>query len=269
MLGVVAVDRNLPHSRSAEARLPVRFSAAMRSLSIALIALNTLMFVGDPVSAQRQPDRPSVETLEQFHYQFQYQSAADALTLVRDLLSDRGRVELQSENNMLVVVDSKSQISTIGHLLREFDHPPRQVRLLIQILRASRSKTGTAASSPSGDPTAQLAAKLERLMPYNHYEVMAYTAIDALEGRKVSYELGADYVVQFDVGTIVQGQRLKLRDFKVLKRVEDETSRLYNSHVNLWLERTLALGFARNEESETSLVVAITCSDPGARKATR
>jgi hypothetical protein len=247
------------------------------TLLIALLA--GLVVCGELAAQERdsagleRPGDQRVESFEQYVFTLRHQNAADALALVRELLSDRGRVELQSGNNTLVIVDAVSRISTIAHLLNEFDHPARTVRMEILILHASKG-IGAPSSPFAVEAAPSLERKLARLLPYDDYRVLARTEIDVQEGRRVSYDLGSDYLVQFEVGTVVQGKRLKLRDFKVLKKLGNTrlgvapevgegtaTRKLYNSHVNLWLDRTLAIGFARNEESESGMVVAITCSE--------
>ncbi len=213
----------------------------------------------------------STETLEQAVFLLRHQPAAEALSLLRAMLSERGTVELQPARNTLVVVDLVDRLTQIEQLLREFDHPPRRLRVSIQILEASRQVSG-----PSGDPThppAALAQKLRELLRYNQYRILAESEFETQEGRTLRYELGSEYVVRFKVGTVLAGKRLKLNDFAVLRHGAQRGARqedvLLNAHLALRLEHTLALTFAQDEGSETGLVVAITCQPVGAAAADR
>lgn len=199
---------------------------------------------------------PRVETLEEYAYHFRYQPAEEALAFVRPLLSERGSVELQPGRNTLVVFDGPSRLSAIADLLREFDHPPRAVTLELQILRASRNLIG-----PSGDPTyppPELAQRLGKMLRYNGYQILAHGEVGTLEGRNLTYEIGGDFVIRFGVGTVLENRRLKLSNFQVLQRSGDDLKVMLTAHFNVWLNRTLALAFARDEDDETALVVAVT-----------
>ncbi len=202
-----------------------------------------------------------MRTLEQLAYQFQHQEVSDALELVRGLLSERGAVQLPANGDGLVITDVPEKLNEIQHLLREFDHPARPLRIEIQVLRASRKAGG-----PSGDPaiaTPELAQRLRKVLRYDFYRILSEGELDTFEGRSVRYELGSDISVSFRIGTVIQDKRVKLREFKVERRnpVDDSgvAKKTFNANLNLWLGNTLALTLAQDEESESALVVAVTC----------
>lgn len=231
--------------------LPPLLPTAGRLALVSALVLSVLL----PSLTLAQTETPRVETLEQLSYSFRYQRAADALELVRPMLSKRGSVELQGGSNRLIVVDSTDRVSAITHLLREFDHPPRPLRITVQLLRASRYPGG-----PSGDPTIasrELTERLRRVLRYDYYRILAESELEALEGEVVEQTLPGGFHVRFDVGTVIQGKRLRLSEFQI-EREAPEGRRTFNANLNLWLGNTLALALTRDETSESGLVVAVT-----------
>ena len=77
------------------------------------------------------------------------------------------------------------------------------------------------------------------------------------EGEGVSYELGPNYEVRFEIGTVLLNQRLMLRNFQILERLGDLKKSLLHTHINLKLGKTLVLGSA-----DSSLAVAVVCDPP-------
>ncbi len=236
---------------------------------VVLGLLVVLAMVSGLLAAQRATP-PTLEVLEEGSYSMRHQPAADAMTLLRNQLSAHGRVELAADNRTIRVIDTPRRVSAMLHLLRELDHPAREIEIEIQILEASRRMSG-----PSGDPrhpSAELAQRLGKLLNYNEYRVLADASFLTREGQTESYRLGSGYQILFDVGTVMPNQRLRLAGFKVLGgpgevdtprqrsgNLEQKEEPLFHSHVNLWLDRTVALGFAQDAEAETALVIAVTC----------
>lgn len=111
--------------------------------------------------------------------------------------------------------------------------------------------------------TPELAQRLRKVLRYDFYRILSQGEIDTVEGRSIRYELGSDIAVSFRIGTVIQDKRVKLREFKVERRNPTDGSgvakKTFNANLNLWLGNTLALTLAQDEESESALVVAVTC----------
>ncbi|MFQ5350143.1 MAG: secretin N-terminal domain-containing protein [Thermoanaerobaculia bacterium] len=192
-------------------------------------------------------------------YTLRHQPAAEALPLVHPLLSRRGSVQLQPGGNTLVVRDEAVVVERVVELLREFDHPAQRLAIRIQVVRAG--------DGDEGEPLErELAERLRELLRYDSYRVMAATDLEAREGERVSYELGEEYRIAFQLGTLMSGERLKLHDFEVSRHAAaEEPRRLLHTQVNLRLGRSMILGLAKDESSRRALLLALTCTLAGGR----
>jgi len=192
-------------------------------------------------------------------YTLRHQPAAEALVLVHPLLSRRGSVQLQPGGNTLVVRDEAAVVERVTALLREFDHPAQKVAIRIQVVRAGDGAEGQTLAP-------ELAKRLRELLRYDSYGVMAAADLEAREGEGVSYELGEEYRITFQLGTLMSGERLKLHDFEVTRRAEaEERQRLLRTQVNLRLGRPMILGLAKDESSRRALLLVLTCTLAGGR----
>lgn len=188
-----------------------------------------------------------------------HQPAAEALALLHPLLSERGSVQLQPGGNTLVVRDEAAVVERIAALLREFDHPAQRLAVRIQVVRAGDGGEGEALE-------AELAARLRELLRYESYRVIAAADLEAREGEGASYELGEEYRITFQLGTLMSGDRLKLHDFEVTGRAgADQRRRLLRTQVNLRLGRPMILGLAKDESSRRALLLVLTCTLGGVR----
>ena len=197
-------------------------------------------------------------TLVLHAYTMRYRQASDAISMVFPLLSQRGTVELQPATNTLVIRDSPAALGRIIPVLRNYDHPSRPLNLDIYIVRAIRSPGVVRSDLPEG-----LTRKLRALLPYDVYEVEAQAQLGSREGQAVTYALGGEYEVSFRLGTLLDQQRVRLSNFRVLRRTEEHRagSPLVHTNLLLTLEQTMSFGLARTEQSTEALMVVVTVQD--------
>jgi hypothetical protein len=200
-------------------------------------------------------------------YTLKHRRASEAFSLVSPLLSPRGTVEVQPATNTLVIRDTMGALSRIIPRLRNFDHPARPLSLELYIVRASRSIV----SPPvlRSDLPEPLTRRLRALLAYDVYEVQAQALLSSVEGQAVTYALASDYEVSFRLGTILQDRRVRLSDFRILRRSDGRNSRpMIHTNLNLRLDQTTSLGLARSESSPEALMVVLTLrnGDPARRQ---
>ena len=213
------------------------------------------LLLAGAVAAPAQPEPP----LLVHAYTLRHQPAAEAMVLVHPLLSSRGSVQLQPGGNTLVVRDEEAVVARVAELLREFDHAAKKLALRIQVVRAGDGGEGSMLER-------ELAERLRELLRYDSYRVLAAADLEAREGEEVSYELGEEYRIVFQLGTLMSDERLKLHDFEVSRGGEDgERRRLLRTQVNLRLGRPMILGLAKNESSRRALLLVLTCTLAGVR----
>lgn len=199
-------------------------------------------------------------------FTLRHKPATDAIQLVFPLLSKRGTVEAQPATNTLVIRDSPAALSRIIPALRGYDHPSRPLSLEIYIVRALRSAVSGAPTQ--SDLPEGLTRRLRALLPYDVYQVQAQARLSSREGEAVTYALGGEYEVSFRLGTIVDGRRVRLSSFRVLRRTEERRagSPLIHTNLNLPLEQTTSFGLARTEDSQEALMVVLTLRQAGQRR---
>jgi hypothetical protein len=247
----------------------------LRSLSAALL---TALLAAAPAAAQErgaeQPERrsrvsPAVEgpgtgaaagapqggdRLALHAFALRNRRAADALEVVRPLLSPLGTVELQPGRNTVVVRDSLAALSRIVPELRRFDRPGQPLEIEILVVRAL---AGDSRPSPAPRVPPDLERRLRALLRYERYELVAAANLSSRENEEVTYELGDGFSVRFRVGSLVEERRVRLSDFQVERASADAP--LIHTVLNVWIDRPVTLGLARSESSTSALMVAITC----------
>ncbi|HVS16373.1 MAG TPA: hypothetical protein VMV46_20865 [Thermoanaerobaculia bacterium] len=228
---------------------------AAQRLSTPWLPLVLVLSLSGSLAAQ-EPER--VETLVVHAHAMEHQPAREALPLIETLLSPAGSLELRTATNTLVIRDRASVIERIQPVLREFDHPPRQLTLEIFLVEASRPPAG---GGGGGDELPEsLARGLGRMLQFNRYRLLGQGVLEAREGDHVSYALGGGYEVSFRIGTLLAGQRLRLRGFQISRRGGEVARSLLHADLNLNVERMYVLSVARDESSDSGLVVAVSCT---------
>jgi hypothetical protein len=236
--------------------LAARASVSLPRPSVLMLHRSIASFLGLLALASMLSAQPQAEIVVRA-YTFQHQRASEALALVSPMLTGRGAVELQPAGNTLVIRDVQAAINRIMPMLRSFDHPPRPLRLEIYVVRASKSVV-----SPQihrSDLPEALTERLRDLLGYHVFEKQAQAQLGGVEGQSVVYELGPEYKVSFRFGSLQDGQRTKLVNFRISRRGESrQEATLLHAHLNLWLDQPLSLGLAKNEQSREALMLVLT-----------
>jgi hypothetical protein len=228
------------------------------------VALLLGVLLGGAAHAQAAPQ----PVLAVHVYQLKHQSASDAMHIVVPLLSPHGTVELRPGDNTLEVRDTVASLQRILPVLYAFDHPAEPVDIEIWLVRASDPQVSPPmpVSPKVGALPAELLKSLRASFPFHDYSLVGRSNVSALEGEQVTFQIGGDFAVRFRLGTIVGAQRLRLNDFEVMLQPDtgDPVS-LLKSQLNLWLDRTMAMGMTAGQGSHTALLVVVRCAAGKAR----
>ena len=236
------------------------------SLSALLLCL-ALVPLAAPAGAQQAARSQRGERSEEGHlqvyaYTLRNRPAAEALVLIRPLLSQRGTVELQPGGNTLVVRDSLAALGRIVPTLRAYDRPPERLRVHVLIVRAFSEPVPAV---PGRSLPAWLEDRLQGLLRWDYYQVLAEAGLDTREGENLVHEVGELYGLSFRVGTLYQDERVKLHDFKIWRAGRSVSPAgaahqpLLEATLNLWLAKPKVLGLANSESSDHALMVVLTC----------
>jgi hypothetical protein len=225
---------------------------------LVLLVLGTAVAAA-PLAAQNAQPGARADTLYVHAYTLKHQRAAEALMLIHPLLSPRGTVELQPVGNTLVVRDTLAGLSRVVPVLRNFDRPARPLRMDVYVVHGSRQRQAQSVSPVLPEPPADLVRRLKAILPYDHFTLVAQAQVSGLEGQPVTYEMGGGFEVSFRPGTVLPNRRVRLNDFRVLRRKrQNEVQPLLHTHLNLMLDQTIALALAKSEASPDALMVVLT-----------
>ncbi len=241
-----------------------RHSPRLRSLRACLLTSLCLLTGDTGAWGAQAAARPSVKApaLALYAYSFENQPAVEALSLVYPLLSDLGTVELRPKENTLVIRDTVITINRIVAMLSRFDHPPREVQLEVRIVSARAEAFSPTARSRLPKEHVD---RLKDMLPYHSYEQLAGTNLEAREGERVNYQLGDRFSLDFRLGTLVEGARVRLHDFQIFRggtRDGREKKRLIVTTLFLHLSQPVYLGLAPSEDSKEALMVVVTAKVP-------
>ena len=79
----------------------------------------------------------------------------------------------------------------------------------------------------------------------------------------MTYEISGGYRVEFQLGTILDGSRIRLHGFRILRLAGGEKE-LVHTEIPLVGDQAFAMGLARDEASPNALFVVLTYLRPGA-----
>lgn len=182
------------------------------------------------------------------------------MSLVLPLLSPRGTVELRASNT-LMLRDSIASLERILPLLYAFDHPAQPVEVELWLVRASGAQVSPVPPPRDSGLPVQLLRSLRNSFGYLNYDLVGTSTVRVMEGERITFEVAKDFTVRFRLGTIVGDQRLRLNDFEVLLDSDSgEPASLLKSQLNVWLDKTVAMGLTAGKESPTALLVVVRCA---------
>ena len=221
------------------------FAGARIALAVAALPL-----LGVPVAAQQE-----AETQIRHAFTLQHQRADDALEWMQGEMSPHGTIELQRATNTLVLRDASSVLEHLLALLRDFDHPRRQIEFKIFILEASLRGSG----DPRSELPAQLTDELGNWLAFTSYRLLGEGRFEAMEGEDVRFEIGTEFRLGFRVGTVLLDRRLKLYGLEIERSRGDALDEgVFSGHLNVWVGKPLVLALPYRGSSSSALVVAVT-----------
>ena len=222
-----------------------------RTLSSLLVLTLLVPAAAAAAQAGRQPPAPRMGL---HAYVFQHREAADALPVVRPLLSTQGSLLIKPDGVTIVVRDTLAGIARVVPVLRSLDRPSIPLDVEVRLVHAERSVVSPPATN-STIPRA-LVEELSAVLPYNIYQQVAHADLGTYEGEEVTYEVGAGYTLRFRVGRYQAGS-VRVHDFRVYRNGRRQP--MVHANLTLRLAETYSLGLSKSESSPTALMVVLTC----------
>jgi len=188
-------------------------------------------------------------------FSLSHQSVDDAAALVLPLLGPDGNVHILRATNSIVVRDVPMRLNRVRVQLAAFDHPPRPLRVELELLQAGGGDDGTALHPP-----AALEHRLRQLFRFSEYRMVASGDVLTREGEEVKFQAAGRYEVTFRSTAVMPDGRLVLDDFSLWRRGGAHGDQpLLRSRLQLTIDRPLVLGLTRAEGDKEALFLALTC----------
>ena len=182
----------------------------------------------------------------------------EAALLIRPHLSEAASITLTQKLNAMTITDTPEKLDQIGKVLAAFDVAPRGFTFAIKLVRARADvPAGSIAREIGG-----LGAKLKSLFQFNDYALIDSAVLRGVEGGRVEYEFGGEYLLSFTIRSSGEGQELLLAPFALSRERKNEKGQilpkpLYRASIPVTLSQTLVVGASKEEASKSALIVIL------------
>ena len=192
-------------------------------------------------------------------YVLKHKRVEEAALLIRPHLSESASITLTQKLNAMTVTDRPEKLDQIGKVLAAFDVAPRGFTFAIKLVRARADvPAGSIAREIGG-----LGAKLKSLFQFNDYALIDSAVLRGVEGGKVEYEFGGEYLLSFTIRPAGDGQDLLLAPFSLAREKRGGTKNilflapLYRASIPVTLAQTLVVGASKEEGSKSALILIL------------
>lgn len=237
-------------------------SKGTRCILVALL----LLFLASPVSSESRGERTDSGLPTQL-FTVRFKDVNDVYLLIEPFLSANGSVRMQPRLRTLAVTDSQEALQKIEELIGEFDLPPKNVEVAMQLILASTTAGNQEKISP------RIRGVIKRLNEistrWSDYQLLGSATVVSSEGEKTSIQMGEDYRIKFAVDYASEEQQLIRFDRFTLDRrktapdagdLSETFSRVLDTSLNLRSDKLYIFGASRLENSNRALFMTITAS---------
>ncbi len=225
-----------------------------------ILATCWLLTVVATPSGGQIPPQDDQDALAQVSYPLEHRDVEEALEVVEPLLSARGTARPLPGGRTLEVRDTAERLEQVMVMLRRFDRPVGGYQLEFMVIRAQPLSVSPPPPVPKEIPR-ELLERWRNLLRYEHYELVARKTWPAQADREVRQDLGSGYRVSFRLSKIYGSRRVKLQNFRLLRRSDNGEEELIHTNLNPRVNQILSLGLAKDEASRTALMVVVVCRE--------
>jgi hypothetical protein len=226
------------------------------------VVLLALLLAPAPAAAQSAGSAVAPRNLVTRAFVIHHKDLDDVVTFIRPALSEDASVLIQSKLKTITITDQAAQVAGVARLLAEFDLPPHEVAITVNLLKASREGPGPKVGLLPG----RLPPSLLELTKWLDYELLGGMSIQTTEAERSSLSLGEGYRIRFQVDLVdARSGRVRLNDF-VLERSQREAGGgesyvpIFDTVVNLKSGTPYVFGATRGEDAQRALFLTVTVS---------
>ncbi len=199
-------------------------------------------------------------TLEVKVFTVQFKSVDDVAALITPLLSDFGMITLQPKLKTITVQDLASNLKKIDDAIKEYDLPPRNIEVIINLILATEREGGGGGSIAK--EIRGVSEALSDFTRWTDYERIGSIVMTSTEGTESASFIGDAYRVRFFIEYASEEKGvIKFSKFSLEKVVRSEGKKkyeqLWNIGLNLVDGKLLVAGAAKQPGSKRALFLTI------------
>lgn len=227
--------------------------------AVAFLAVLAAAFAAAPGFEAASPD----DGLETRLFTIRFRPVEDVVLLIESHIGERGSYTVQPRLKALTVRDARENLDRIGELIAGYDQPPRSVRLVIQLIRATEADP---ASLPRRGPDTGVPDLLRDVTKWSEVSVIGSASIVGVEGAQSTLNVGGDFRVRFRVDAVAEKQGIIKFDRLVLERLVADAAggtrpmQILDTVLNLRNGRQLLLGATSSQESRRAIFLSLTAT---------
>lgn len=189
-------------------------------------------------------------------YSLKHVPVTEILLYIQPLLSPGGDLRVSAQNQFQVK-DIPARQRLVEQMVASLDVAPSSYRIAVKFMEASQAP-------PSGtvrEEVAGIGAQLKGLMPYASYAILEQLVIEGTPGDLISYRLGKDYQMEFNLRRVLQHPQmvqlsgLRLYRVKGLGEGQERLVPVLRTTLNLTVGQTHVLGVSSSQGGAKALVM--------------
>lgn len=196
-------------------------------------------------------------------FTIRFKAVEDIVLLIEPAMGEQGSYTVQPRLKAVTVRDTAANLSRIGDLITGFDQPPRSVRLVIQVLRATEADP---ASTRRGSESTGIPSILRDVTKWSEVSVLGSASMVGVEGAQSTLIIGDEFRVRFRVDTVAERQGVvKFDRFALDRLVHDPGGAtrpvpIWDTVVNLRNNQQLLLGATSSQESRRAVFLSVSAT---------
>lgn len=193
-------------------------------------------------------------------FTIKFKNIDDVAALVTPLLSDSGMLTIQPKLKAITVQDFVDNIKRIEDAIRQYDMPPKNVEVIINLILATEKTGGS-----SGGIAKEIRGVSEALSDFTRwtdYERIGSVVMTSAEGSETVSSISDLYRVRFFIDYANEERGIiKFSRFTLEKAVKGEIAQKYEQLLNIGLNlvngKLLVAGAAKQPGSKRALFLTI------------
>jgi type II secretory pathway component GspD/PulD (secretin) len=218
-----------------------------------IIALSVLLLVASSgLALSQEQEKPE---LEQLMYKAKYSSVRELVVIVRNRVSEFGRVTSSRENNLIIIEDTPEKIEEIKTVFAAMDVKPDSILLSIYLFWADDVDADSSLPENVTPDIKEALSEVTSLMPYNSFEAMGRGAIQlSATAERGRIKVNDNTYVSFRSKYTQTSKFLVLESFAITRTSEGEGEQIFRTDITLSAGEITVAGITRPNGTNKAIV---------------